>query len=286
MGNITGAMVFQASIPTVVALVFAPAAWVGRTGHATSAFASAGDRLRCRARRSSSRWPGRPPARPRPAGRRPVLPRLPGLVVAIVVLSVEGRPRVAGRSPGGGPRILGPGLDVTPRSTPRSPGAAVACLPRRHRARPRRPPRRRRAAPDLTISICYFEGAFVPMREAKVSIMTHAFMYGTAVFEGIRAYWNEEQGSSTGCSSASTWSGSAKRRHPAHGRPADGRRARRARRGDGRPQRPPPGPLHPAVVLQVAPGRSASGSTTSSTSCTSSPSRSGTTSTWTRASAS
>jgi branched-chain amino acid aminotransferase len=42
--------------------------------------------------------------------------------------------------------------------------------------------------------ICYFEGAWVPMRDAKVSIMTHAFMYGTATFEGIRAYWNEEQG--------------------------------------------------------------------------------------------
>jgi branched-chain amino acid aminotransferase len=42
--------------------------------------------------------------------------------------------------------------------------------------------------------ICYFEGEWVPMRDAKVSIMTHAFMYGTAVFEGIRAYWNEEQG--------------------------------------------------------------------------------------------
>jgi branched-chain amino acid aminotransferase len=42
--------------------------------------------------------------------------------------------------------------------------------------------------------ICYFEGEFVPMRDAKVSIMTHAFMYGTATFEGIRAYWNEEEG--------------------------------------------------------------------------------------------
>ena len=42
--------------------------------------------------------------------------------------------------------------------------------------------------------ICYFEGAFIPMKDAKVSIMTHAFMYGTATFEGIRAYWNEEQG--------------------------------------------------------------------------------------------
>jgi branched-chain amino acid aminotransferase len=40
--------------------------------------------------------------------------------------------------------------------------------------------------------ICYFEGDFVPMRDAKVSIMTHAFMYGTATFEGIRAYWNAD----------------------------------------------------------------------------------------------
>jgi branched-chain amino acid aminotransferase len=42
--------------------------------------------------------------------------------------------------------------------------------------------------------ICYFEGDYVPMRDARVSIMTHAFMYGTATFEGIRGYWNEEQG--------------------------------------------------------------------------------------------
>jgi len=40
--------------------------------------------------------------------------------------------------------------------------------------------------------ICYFEGGWVPMRDANVSIMTHAFMYGTATFEGIRAYWNAE----------------------------------------------------------------------------------------------
>ncbi len=46
---------------------------------------------------------------------------------------------------------------------------------------------------DLDELICYFEGQFVPMREAKVSIMTHAFMYGTATFEGIRAYWNEDE---------------------------------------------------------------------------------------------
>ena len=41
MGNITGAMVFQSAIPTVVALVFAPAAWTV-TGDSLVAFASAG----------------------------------------------------------------------------------------------------------------------------------------------------------------------------------------------------------------------------------------------------
>ncbi len=49
------------------------------------------------------------------------------------------------------------------------------------------------SAASLDDLICYFEGAWVPMRDAKVSIMTHAFMYGTATFEGIRAYWNPDQ---------------------------------------------------------------------------------------------
>ena len=39
----------------------------------------------------------------------------------------------------------------------------------------------------------FFEGKFVPIEEAKVSIMTHAFNYGTGCFEGLRAYWNGEE---------------------------------------------------------------------------------------------
>jgi len=39
----------------------------------------------------------------------------------------------------------------------------------------------------------FFEGEFVPIEEAKVSIMTHALNYGTGCFEGIRAYWNGEE---------------------------------------------------------------------------------------------
>lgn len=39
----------------------------------------------------------------------------------------------------------------------------------------------------------YFNGEIVPLADAKISIMTHAFNYGTACFEGIRAYWNEQK---------------------------------------------------------------------------------------------
>ena len=38
----------------------------------------------------------------------------------------------------------------------------------------------------------FLQGKFVPLEEAKLSVMTHAFLYGTAVFEGIRAYWSDE----------------------------------------------------------------------------------------------
>ncbi|NWF84962.1 MAG: branched-chain amino acid transaminase [Bryobacteraceae bacterium] len=45
--------------------------------------------------------------------------------------------------------------------------------------------------PDQEI-VVYFNGKIIPLSEAKVSILTHALHYGTGVFEGIRAYWREE----------------------------------------------------------------------------------------------
>jgi branched-chain amino acid aminotransferase len=39
----------------------------------------------------------------------------------------------------------------------------------------------------------FFRGEFVPLRDANLNVMTHGFNYGTAVFEGIRAYWNAEE---------------------------------------------------------------------------------------------
>lgn len=41
--------------------------------------------------------------------------------------------------------------------------------------------------------LSYFEGKIVPSPEAKISIQTHAFQYGTAVFGGIRGYYNEKK---------------------------------------------------------------------------------------------
>lgn len=39
----------------------------------------------------------------------------------------------------------------------------------------------------------FFEGKIVPLSEARVNIATHAFLYGTAVFGGMRGYWNADQ---------------------------------------------------------------------------------------------
>jgi branched-chain amino acid aminotransferase len=39
----------------------------------------------------------------------------------------------------------------------------------------------------------FFRESYVPLAEANINIMTHAFNYGTGCFEGIRGYWNVER---------------------------------------------------------------------------------------------
>ena len=39
----------------------------------------------------------------------------------------------------------------------------------------------------------FMDGQYVEASKAMIPVRTHAFLYGTAVFEGIRAYWNEEE---------------------------------------------------------------------------------------------
>lgn len=41
--------------------------------------------------------------------------------------------------------------------------------------------------------MAYFQGEYVPTEDAKISVMTHAFNYGTALFEGIRGYYADEE---------------------------------------------------------------------------------------------
>ncbi len=40
----------------------------------------------------------------------------------------------------------------------------------------------------------FLNGEYVDAKTASIPIRTHAFLYGTGVFEGIRAYYNEEEG--------------------------------------------------------------------------------------------
>lgn len=39
----------------------------------------------------------------------------------------------------------------------------------------------------------YFQGKIVPYSEAKIGVMTHALNYGTAIFGGVRGYWNDAE---------------------------------------------------------------------------------------------
>jgi len=39
----------------------------------------------------------------------------------------------------------------------------------------------------------YFRGVFVPYEQAKIGVLTHALNYGTAVFGGMRGYWNSDE---------------------------------------------------------------------------------------------
>jgi len=42
-------------------------------------------------------------------------------------------------------------------------------------------------------SYAFFQNETIPLEEAKIGIMTNSFHYGTAIFEGIRGNWNNEQ---------------------------------------------------------------------------------------------
>jgi len=54
-------------------------------------------------------------------------------------------------------------------------------------------PARQDIASGREQSWVYFNGDIVRYADAKVGLLTHALNYGTGIFEGIRAYWNERK---------------------------------------------------------------------------------------------
>ncbi len=49
------------------------------------------------------------------------------------------------------------------------------------------------AAAQTKPKYAFFEGEIVPFEDAKVSVMTHSFNYGTGVFGGLRGYWSADE---------------------------------------------------------------------------------------------
>jgi branched-chain amino acid aminotransferase len=49
------------------------------------------------------------------------------------------------------------------------------------------------AGPEVLPNYAFFKGKIVPYSEANVGILTHALNYGTAIFGGLRAYWNDDE---------------------------------------------------------------------------------------------
>jgi branched-chain amino acid aminotransferase len=50
------------------------------------------------------------------------------------------------------------------------------------------------AMPMPNNKYAFFNGEIVPIDQARVSVMTNALNYGTGCFEGIRGYWNADEG--------------------------------------------------------------------------------------------
>src|SRR5437764_5638557 len=49
-----------------------------------------------------------------------------------------------------------------------------------------------KGAPGMGEPYAYLRKQIMPLAEAKIGVMTHAFNYGTACFEGIRGNWNAD----------------------------------------------------------------------------------------------
>ena len=296
MGNITGAMVFQSTIPTVVALLFAADAWhfsdgsriafpsagiaflvVGRDLHPDGPVAAGCSAGGCSSAASStsstSRSCWRVARRGRLGSRRRRRPPGPPGRAILGRPSDDRRARRPGAAgpaqerPHADPEVE-PGRGAAPPAPAADPHAAAAPrdLDEPHlllRGRVRPAARREGQHHDPRVHV----------RDGDVR--GHPGLLERRAGQALRAEAPRARRADPPVVPDPPDEGRAVRR-----------RARRPDRRDRPPERLPRGRLHPAVVLQVDRRRSASGSTTSRTSSTSSRSRSGTTSTPRRASGS
>lgn len=53
-----------------------------------------------------------------------------------------------------------------------------------------RPPASLKKGSAPANAVAFLDGEYMPVADAKIGVMTHAFNYGTGCFEGIRAYWS------------------------------------------------------------------------------------------------
>ncbi len=45
----------------------------------------------------------------------------------------------------------------------------------------------------MSTQYVFMDGSYISEEDAKISVKTHAFLYGSSIFEGIRGYWNQEE---------------------------------------------------------------------------------------------
>jgi hypothetical protein len=97
----------------------------------------------------------------------------------------------------------------------------------------------------------FFEGEIRPIEEARISVRTHAFNYGTGWFGGLRGYWNEAQGQLYVFRIYDHYKRFPAERQPALRQPAlQHRRSGRDHAGTAAPGRLARGLLHPPRGLQ------------------------------------
>ena len=175
MGNITGAMVFQSCIPTAIGIV----AGGQRVDHLAGQRCSASPRPGIAFAVDGGDLHAHGSARH--ADRRHLLDRRRFYVVYLALVAHASGRDVVSRSV----QSMRPDCEAPCQTYTRGHADPEA----RRRPDGGKWHASRRLEPRVLL-----RGRVRAAGRARMPVMTHGFLYGTATFEGIRAYWNEEQG--------------------------------------------------------------------------------------------